>query len=564
MLTGQVFHLDDAGPSWTGKENIFKTLNLILEKSPHCIRHFPANQERLPAGESVDSDDEGLFYIQMPSMNNSEINSSSKESKKKLHLILTSQDILLRSRQASLKSSTERLKRVHEDQQQWLLCTSNAVTCGKVSGDCSGAEVEFIYVPSECCGWRISWRGLLHLIQQELTMLGRDREYRVHMAAALSGLPWTSFYADNDNDGTLEIEQIHCWLQTCAPFMSLTGMAPAMVLEVVDSWLSVFISDGNDSPKFYSDICSILQNQKHSLVADINKLSEIDAKEQVELSKKETEKHKVHHLKAAHRSKFNMFGGRYGEGSTDSKSIVDKPDLKNGNDSVGQESEELNERTFKSSLDPAFRQHVILAVAQSWPPADVLKKFYENTLSGRDYLWRILGIRVLPLFSAWILGQMRGEVWSVRRAALTFQSALFNWLRVVLVYFPISDDTAKFDEIALCDVVEECLECLMIGAAEVKYSQIRMATADGLVKFLESLCNAVVVSDESHIPLESPLLQKIRIAADKMISKILNMLSSDSVPAVLSSSSNAKMIWEVYKKSTVKKVGAVTSSCGDM
>ena len=73
---------------------------------------------------------------------------------------------------------------------------------------------------------------------------------------------------------------------------------------------------------------------------------------------------------------------------------------------------------------------------------------------------------------------MRGEVWSVRRAALTFQSVLFNWLRLVLAYFPMSDDTVNFDEPEkILHVVEEYLECLMIGAAEVKYSQRTVLTA---------------------------------------------------------------------------------------
>ena len=93
----------------------------------------------------------------------------------------------------------------------------------------------------------------------------------------------------------------------------------------------------------------------------------------------------------------------------------------------------------------------------------------------------------------------------------------------------------------------------------MKRSQIRMDTAEGLVKFLESLCNAVVDSDVSRIPLES-LLQRIQAAVHRITG---NFVNTHSVPTILSSSSNAKAIWEVYKKSTVKKEGAITSSCGD-
>ena len=55
---------------------------------------------------------------------------------------------------------------------------------------------------------------------------------------------------------------------------------------------------------------------------------------------------------------------------------------------------------------------------------------------------------------------------------------IWYWLRLVLAHFPMSDDTVNFDEPEkILHVVEEYLECLMIGAAEVKYSQRTVLTA---------------------------------------------------------------------------------------
>lgn len=540
---------------WTGKEEVLKTLSLVIEKAPHCIVH---NSSRKIYSDSC-SDSEGLMFILMPE-DDYQANGS--------HVVLTAQEVIRGSPIAAVHASSTRLQQIYCDH----MCPAAQ------SQSCVQEMKSVCFVPNACKGWRLSWRGLLTLLLQEAGGQGTaGREYRVRMSASLSSLPWSHFYNCGESPPVL----MQSWLQMCPSLFRFAGMAPTAILEIVESFLCAFCCAGpTDKPNFGSDwepTRILLEQEKATLLLEVSTSQDSSAQaiEQEMRAKSDEAKLKEVHEKAASRSKFNMFGGRYGESGTlpsnRTKRSREQNDVVIQDGRISEEksedevvAEQRDENVFRSSLDPAIRQHFLLTLSRCCPPVQVVYDSSINSENGTQSLmhrvWLELGGRLLPLFTSWLLNLVRTEVWSIRRAALLLLTSLMNWLQPTM-------GLKETNEVV--DVIAQTVQTLAIGASEMKYSQVRLAAAQGLIRLLEVLCNPVSESSLFASPLvlfDSSSLATVREDLSNKLQDLLRVLASDPSPAVLTCYSEANNIWTRYqalKKATTKSIECENAQ-GDM
>jgi hypothetical protein len=598
-----------SGSMWTGKEQVLRTMSLVIEKAPQCVQHLERAdaQEKEPAGG-------GLMYVLLPSA------AAGGEASSGLHLVLAAQDVSQGSPQTALQASSARLRRIYDSHSLSTQASQQKLAVSEQQGgqeeaDCA-AGVQF--VPSVCLGWRLSWKGLLQVLLQEAGGRGAaGREYRVHISAALSGLPWTHFYSANDRgdrgSGSC-VQQLRVWLQVCPPLLRSAGMAPGIALLVVEALLAAFLPENVESASKgaegdWSSARSALNRERAALLAEVaaSQDASLQVQAEVERASEEAARHEDQHAKASSRSKFNMFGGRYGEGGGGVASRTKRERGRGGAEALqeqeegqqqqeeGQQQQEEGQQeaeeeggpsAFRSSLDPAFRQHFLLTLSRCWPPARALQlggevggvgEQREDEKEGvvdvsrsinQQQVWPELGQKLLPLLSGWLLGLMRTEVWSVRRASLLMQTALLEWLPpcALLAEEEVGEGGRT---LALAQALQQNVRALALGAVEGKYSQVRVAAAQGLTRLLQLMCsNSSSSSSSSQLSsspsplsvslsstcqslrmaplLRAPVFSSLRVSLEGKIVEILRVLSADASPAVLTCHSQASGMWNTY------------------